>query len=329
MKRQALLVATAAIAIVAALALSACGGSSEGGGSETSSAAASFTPQTHRICAGASACAVLLDDGTVSCSLDTSEDQYIVVNDEWKSWSDIVDISMNEEILVGAKADGSVVWCGGRQKEYEVLADPQTMDVIDTWKDVVQVSAGYLDVAALKADGTVEVTGSIWTEDLSENAGFTQVSIYDALLCLRTDGTVYCYAPRTYEGQNWEYDVSSWADITQVSAGWDHAVALKKDGTCVATGNNDCGQCDVGKWTDIVQVFAGREQTLGLKKDGTVVKCGTPLGDGATFAIEKWSDMTEISGFFDAAMGLKSDGSIVYTDVYNRLNAAASSIHAK
>ena len=43
-------------------------------------------------------------------------------------------------------------------------------------------------------------------------------------------------------------NVSYWKDIIAVSAGSSHTVGLKKDGTVVATGDNDYGQCDVSIW---------------------------------------------------------------------------------
>ena len=36
-----------------------------------------------------------------------------------------------------------------------------------------------------------------------------------------------------------------------LATGWIHTVGLKRDGTVVAVGNNDYGQCDVSGWTDI------------------------------------------------------------------------------
>lgn len=337
MKKIVLLALTAMMALL----LCACGGSKEAPEAETDAAEStasapeqtpvaeekeSFTPQTHRIAAGSSACAVLLDNGTVACSLDTSGNQYVEVNDEWKSWTDVVDISMNEEILVAAKADGTVVWCGGRS-EYDWLADDEYMSAVDAWTDVVQVSASHMGFAALKADGTVEAIGILQAKDLEENGGFVQVSEYDALLCLREDGTVYCFAPIPYDGQDWSYDVSSWSGITQVSAGFDHAVGLKSDGTVVATGNNDCGQCDVSAWTDIVQVCAGREFTMGLKSDGSVVICGQPnVGYDSNLPVSDWSGMQEISGFFGMAMGLKADGTVVYANTPDYSNPTVSSV---
>ena len=59
-----------------------------------------------------------------------------------------------------------------------------------------------------------------------------------------------------------------------VSAGGLHTVGLKADGSVVATGRNDDGECNVGNWTGIVQVAAGLFHTVGLKADGTVVAVG-------------------------------------------------------
>ena len=38
----------------------------------------------------------------------------------------------------------------------------------------------------------------------------------------------------------------------QVSAGYFHTVGMKSDGTVVAVGNNDFGQCNIGAWNLIV-----------------------------------------------------------------------------
>ncbi|MBQ9988896.1 MAG: hypothetical protein IJP30_04090, partial [Clostridia bacterium] len=54
-----------------------------------------------------------------------------------------------------------------------------------------------------------------------------------------------------------------------------HTVGLKADGTVVAVGNNELGQCNVSEWSDIVSVSAGDDHTVGLKADGTVVAVGS------------------------------------------------------
>ena len=53
-----------------------------------------------------------------------------------------------------------------------------------------------------------------------------------------------------------------------------NTVGLKKDGTVVAVGSKEYGECDVDEWTDIVSVSAGLWHTVGLKEDGTAVATG-------------------------------------------------------
>lgn len=65
-----------------------------------------------------------------------------------------------------------------------------------------------------------------------------------------------------------------WSNIIAMTAGDSHTVGLKKDGTCVAVGDNEHGQCDVSDWKDISAVSAGYWHTVGIKKDGTCVPVG-------------------------------------------------------
>ena len=99
-----------------------------------------------------------------------------------------------------------------------------------------------------------------------------------------------------------------------LAAGWSHTAALKTDGTVIAVGNNDDGQCDVSDWTDIVAISARSSQTVGLKADGTVVAVGE--GSYGTYdkcAIFDWTDIVAISAGNDHIVGLKADGTVVAT----------------
>ena len=60
-----------------------------------------------------------------------------------------------------------------------------------------------------------------------------------------------------------------------LSAGEYNTIAVRNDGTVVAVGHNEHGECDVSEWTDIVAVSAGSGHTVGLKSDGTVVAVGS------------------------------------------------------
>ncbi len=262
------------------------------------------TAQKSRICAGAYMTAVVKEDGTVASNWDSISEKVGTSNEDWKSWTNIVDLSLYSEAMIGLKDDGTVVWCGGREDESWWTSE--NMDAVAGWTNVASVCAGIFDLAALQNDGTILLAGSFTTGSLTERTGFLEISMGDCLLGLRRNGTVYCFFP--YESN--PYDVSGWENISHISAGWDHAVGLRADGTVVATGKNDYSQCDVSEWTDIVQVCAGRQHTIGLKADGTVVTTGKDYC--GELDVGEWTDIVEINGRYSHTVGLKSDGTLVF-----------------
>jgi len=104
-------------------------------------------------------------------------------------------------------------------------------------------------------------------------------------------------------------DVSSWTDIVAVSAGNYYTVGLKANGTVVAVGSNKSGKCDVSDWHDIVAVSAGLRHTVGLKADGTVVAAGE--NDEGQCNVSGWTDIVAISAGGEHTVGLKVDGTVV------------------
>jgi hypothetical protein len=82
-------------------------------------------------------------------------------------------------------------------------------------------------------------------------------------------------------------DVPQGESTAMVAGGFYHTVGLESDGTVVAVGWNDDGQCNVGGWTGIVQIAAaGGYHTVGLKSDGTVVAVG--LNTYGQCNVEEW-----------------------------------------
>lgn len=104
-------------------------------------------------------------------------------------------------------------------------------------------------------------------------------------------------------------DVGSWTDIVAVSAGSHHTVGLRKDGTVVAVGHNEYGQCDVSNWTDIVAVNACNCHTVGLRIDGTVVATGSNRYGQCD--VIGWTDIVAVSAGDFHTVGLRSDGTVV------------------
>lgn len=105
-------------------------------------------------------------------------------------------------------------------------------------------------------------------------------------------------------------DVSDWTDVIAVSAGKVHSVGLRSDGTVVAAGENKEGECDVSSWSDVVAVATGYQQTIGLRSDGTILTAGHFSGD---YDFSGWTDIVAIAGADYHVVGLRSDGTVLAT----------------
>ena len=140
-----------------------------------------------------------------------------------------------------------------------------------------------------------------------------RISKYRGLASAGGDHTVGLKADGTVVAagsNNWgQCDVAGLKDIVAVSAGDDYTVGLKADGTVVAVGDNNVGQCDVADWTDIVAVSAGLSHTAGLKADGTVVAVGD--NDEGQCDVAGWKDIVAVSAGKFHTVGLKADGTVV------------------
>lgn len=122
------------------------------------------------------------------------------------------------------------------------------------------------------------------------------------------------------------------ADVVQVSAGYIHSLALKKDGTVWAWGSNVFNQLGDGTVNDslrpkrvagldhVVKISAGSLHNLALKDDGTVWAWGWNgtggLGDGSTnsaalpFQVPGLSNVTSISAGLVHSLAVSGPGSV-------------------
>ena len=94
-----------------------------------------------------------------------------------------------------------------------------------------------------------------------------------------------------------------------IQFGFDHVVALRADGTILATGSNEYGQCNVEKWTEIVAISASGYLTVGLRADGTVVATGD--NEYGQCNVRKWKDIKKIYTCYDRTIGICIDGTVV------------------
>ena len=84
-----------------------------------------------------------------------------------------------------------------------------------------------------------------------------------------------------------------------------HIAAVRPNGTVIAVGNNEKGQCQTGDWRDIVAVKAYYRCTYGLRADGTIVSTGM-WGE-----YQDWCDIIDIGVSDGSLIGLKTDGKVV------------------
>lgn len=104
-------------------------------------------------------------------------------------------------------------------------------------------------------------------------------------------------------------NVSYWRDISAVSAGYMFTVGLRYNGTVVATGVNNYGQCNVSNWNDIIAISAGGFHTVGLKTDGTAVATGENKRGQCN--VQQWRSVASVYATTTNTIGLKSDGTVV------------------
>lgn len=193
-------------------------------------------------------------------------------------------------------------------------------------KAMNSIAAGYQFTVCITQDGTLMDTYDEQTiSDLSLTAKdiagtFEKVAAKDGtMIAIRDDGTVVDNTnheereSRVRQGRIRPYDIekTEWSDIVYVADGHNHKVGVQDNGTVVAYGSNDGGQCEVNEWEDIVQVAAGLEFTIGLHSDGTCIATGE--NDHGECEVSAWDNIKSISAGNAHTVGLRDNGTVVAT----------------
>ncbi|MBO7740783.1 MAG: TIR domain-containing protein [Clostridia bacterium] len=198
------------------------------------------------ISAGANHTVGLKANDTVLATGDNSYGQCDV-----SDWTDIIAISAGDNHTVALKADGTVVATGDNTYGQCNVSD---------WNDVIAIYAGASHTFVLKANGEAFFVGKLGEYSTAssqklnlDNSKGNCIAITSGLrhlAALYLNGTVEASDDREINEYG-ECSVLQWENIIAISAGAYYTVALKADGTAIATGKNSDQQCDVSQWTDL------------------------------------------------------------------------------
>ncbi|MFY0525370.1 RCC1 domain-containing protein [Archangium gephyra] len=267
----------------------------------------------------------------------------------------VLDGSAYDSVLL--RADGTV-WVWGSPYSYLQGPAPAPMAGLT---DVVAISSGGEHGLALRADGTVSAWGSNWNGELGDGTYEWRVTAAPVLdltdvvsiaagfgysLALRADGTVWAWGSN-WSGQlgvgvplDWnDYQknrpvrVPGLVDVVAISAGEEHSLALRADGTVWAWGNNWFGQLggatahensflpvQVPGLSDVKRIDAGRAYNLVVRADGTLWAWGRnwsgQLGDGTMtdrpmpMQVPGLPEVAAAAGGDGHALALAKDGTV-------------------
>ncbi len=234
----------------------------------------------------------------------------------------MVDVSAGDGHTLAVRSDGSVLAWGldsdGQLGDGGVSADQSTPVPVfgfGAGSGVVAVSAGSDHSLALRSDGSVWAWG---------DNDFGQLGDRGATIDQQT--------PVPVSGLG--------SGVVAVSAGGDHSVALRSDGSVMAWGQDYSGQLGddhyllnyayprsvfgLGAGSGVVAVSAGRIHSLALRSDGSVVAWGGDdngqLGDGGANTNRPWpvpvvglgvgSGAVAVSAGYSHSLAVRSNGSV-------------------
>lgn len=271
------------------------------------------------------------------------------------------DIAVGKTHSVALKSDGTL-WTWGSNDDYQLgngAKDNKAAPIqIGSDTDWMSVFAGDTHSFAIKKDGSTWSWGGSYTGHLALSGNPSSVEKptkcdeslssvkaiqagYAHSVAIKSDGTILVWGSsgrgqfgNSKEGQTGALpsQVGETAEWVTVSAGTSHNIALKKDGSLWAWGDNTNGQLGDGSTTqrnvptqitkgkDWAFIDAGANHNLTVKKDGTLWSWGSnmngQLGDKSTDArskpskIGKDNDWVWVEAGFDTSFGMKKDGSI-------------------
>lgn len=282
-------------------------------------------------------------------------------------WTDIVAIAAGQDHTVGLKSNGTVVAAGKNVFNQCDVGD---------WTDIVAIAAGRNVTVGLKEDGTVIAAGytayghcrvnkwKLFRTKAEKDAIYTTACSYqksDNLNKLAEAAALFknlenyedsAERLKKCEKKFDEIEIEKKEKLKQfkeriapyqgrLKIGFTHSVGMKSNGSVVAAGKNNKGQCNVTNSKHVKAIEVGINRTYILKEDGTVTclgdsyffdkwtnivaiasgpyhvaglsAIGTVVTDSIIYEkeVSRWKNITAIAASIDSIVGLKSDGTVV------------------
>ena len=198
-------------------------------------------------------------DGTVVAAGANKEGQCDV-----SGWTDIIAVAAGSRHSVGVKRDGTVVAVG---------SNSSGQCDVGTWRNVKYVAANSTSTFGLTNDGKVLVCGSFYNQNLMNWSDIISISVSaNHVVGVHFDGTVSAVGANDHGQRD---GLEKKRDIVQVAVGYGFTTGLKSNGKVWVNGCDEHNEHAAMQWTDIVAIGTGTEHILGIKKDGTLVAKGT------------------------------------------------------
>lgn len=185
------------------------------------------------------------------------------------------------------------------------------------WSLPGRLAGGVRHAVALTTEGTV-LTASAGSEetdfgqtdvgDWSEVAGISAGQFHTVGIDAQ-GRTLAAGAPEIC-------DVEGWMGMSQVTAGPDSTVGLRKTGEVRFLGGGDCGQDQVKDWEGILRISAGESHTValnGLGRARTTAFTGDASRDYGQCDVDGWSNLVDICAASSHTIGLRADGRVIST----------------
>lgn len=241
------------------------------------------------------------------------------INQDISLWEDIVEIIPGKYLMMGRKADGTILCSGFSQNNGDgtyTYNSAHTLGGLETeaiWKDVQNISTDWYCVYG-NIGNTLYVKGvDYWSTLAGATNLYTNVrQIFyctNRVAVLKNDGTVVCSSEGT------PVDTSTWTNIVDIAHTWWGVIGLKSNGDVVQTSYTGSS---ASSWHNVIKIKGfSSSYIIGLDQNG-LMKHNFATGTEYYSQLRDWlnslTDVVDFDIFGVTVIVVKSNGTALYYD---------------